>query len=227
MKAYEILFIDADETLFDFRKAEEYAFAQSFSRAGIEAGPEAYRAYDEINKELWRRLERGEIDQKRLRVERFRLLFAALGLELDERAFSDDYVRWLSKASFLLDGAEGLCASLSASRRLFILTNGIAEVQHSRLELSPIRKYIEDIFISEEAGSAKPDRAFFEYACERADLRDKARILMIGDSLSSDIKGALDFGIDSCWVNLAGARNESGLKPTYEVRSLAEIAKLA
>jgi 2-haloacid dehalogenase len=223
---YSLIFLDADETLFDFKKAEEYALDQAFVQRALELNDETRLAYAEINAELWRRLEKGKIDQKSLRVERFRLLFERLGIDHDAASFSDAYVSWLSKASFLLDGAEDLCAYLSEKYELVILSNGIAEVQRGRFALSPIRDLVSDIVISEEEGCAKPDPAIFERALSRAGLFDKAQTLMIGDSLSSDIQGGANFGIDTCWINWSGAPNDTELRPTYEVRSLGEIKNI-
>jgi FMN phosphatase YigB (HAD superfamily) len=138
---YSLIFLDADETLFDFKKAEKYALAQAFDQRGLELTDEAGRVYAKINAELWRQLERGKIDQRSLRVERFRLLFERLYIAQDAALFSDAYVSWLSKASFLLDGAEELCAYLSQKYKLVILSNGIAEVQRGRFARSPIRGY--------------------------------------------------------------------------------------
>jgi len=223
MTKYSLILLDADETLFDFRKAEEYAFAKSFAEYGLEPTENAYHAYDEINTALWRRLEKGEIDQKSLRVERFRLLFERLGLDKDATRVSDAYVAWLSKASFLLDGAEELCSYLYEKYELVILSNGITEVQRGRLALSPIRRYISNLIVSEEEGCAKPDTAIFERALAHAGLFDKSKTLMIGDSLSSDIQGGVNFGIDTCWINWSGAPNNTDLRPTYEVRKLADL----
>lgn len=226
MAEYSLIFFDADETLFDFRKAEKYALEQAFGQNGIELTEETRRAYAEINAELWRRLEKGEIDQHDLRVERFRLLFERLGIAQDAMGFSDAYIDWLSKSSFLLDGAEELCAYLSEKYELVILSNGISEVQRGRFAISPIRRFISDIVISEEEGCAKPDPAIFDRALSRAGLFDKAKTLMIGDSLSSDIQGGVNFGIDTCWINWSGASNETELRPTYEVRDLAGLRSI-
>ena len=203
MKKYELVFLDADETLFDFRRAEAYALKRSFEDRGLEPAESSFAAYDAINKELWRRLEKGEIDQGRLRVERFRLLLEKLGLAEDPEAFGEAYVGRLSEAAFLLEGAEETCRYLSADYRLAIVTNGIKEVQLSRFARSPINKYIEAVVVSEEAGSSKPDTGIFEYACDLLGFHDKSKIIMIGDSLSSDIQGGINFGIDTCWVNAA------------------------
>ena len=231
MKRYGIVFLDADETLFDFARAEDEALRRAFELRGLAPSEGAFRDYLEINAELWRRLERGEVGQGFLRTERFRLLFERRGLDLDAGAFGEDYVGLLAEQAFLLPGAEELCAYLASKYRLAIVTNGIAEVQRGRLGRSPIRGGIELLVVSEEAGWAKPDPRIFARACELLGLsspseRDKAGMLMVGDSLSSDIRGAASFGIDSCWINWKGAANESGIAPTYEVRDLAALRAL-
>jgi 2-haloacid dehalogenase len=223
MKKYDVVFLDADETLFDFRKAEDWALREAFARRGLPLGEDAALAYAEINQGLWRRLERGELDQRTIRSERFRLLFERLGLDEDPLAFGELYVERLSTAAFLLEGAEELCARLSEKRRLAIVTNGIAQVQKSRLERSPIGRFFERVVVSEEVGAAKPDPTIFRRACELMGVEDKSRIVMVGDSLASDIKGGIAFGIDTCWVNLRGAAPDPAIVPTYEARGLAEI----
>jgi 2-haloacid dehalogenase len=226
MKKYELIFLDADETLFDFRRTEAYALRQSFEDRGLEPSKSAFADYDAINKELWRKLEKGEIDQGKLRVERFRLLFEKLSLALEAGPFSETYIGRLSEASFLLEGAEDICRCLSANYRLAIVTNGIKEVQLSRFARSSLKKYVEAVVVSEEAGSSKPDTGIFEYACDLLDFHDKDKMIMIGDSLSSDIQGGVNFGIDTCWVNAASAAKRADPNPTYKVRGLEEIKRI-
>jgi 2-haloacid dehalogenase len=239
MKTYEYLLLDADETLFDFRRAEAFALERAFAERGLVATPEAVAAYDAINKEIWRRLERGEIDQATLKVERFALLFADMGVGLDAADFSELYLGWLGRGSFLIPGAEELCACLAAKYRLAIVTNGIAKVQRPRFEASPIRRHFEAIVISEEVGAAKPQPAIFARACEAMGVFDKSKVLMIGDSLSSDIAGGAAFGVDTCWLNWGAPAPASGgpaiggappafggAAPTYIVRDLAELRAL-
>jgi 2-haloacid dehalogenase len=223
MPKYSVVFLDADETLFDFRKAEGWALNEAFRRRGLSLTDGAGAAYDEINAGLWRRLERGELDQRTIRSERFRLLFERLGIGEDPRAFGELYVECLSTAAFLLDGAEELCERLSATRRLAIVTNGIADVQKSRLARASIARFIERAIVSEEVGSAKPDPAIFAKALELMGVSDRSSVVMVGDSLTSDIAGGIAFGIDTCWVNLRGSAPDPAIVPTYVARSLAEV----
>lgn len=212
---YDIVFLDADETLFDFSKAEGFALREAFAQRGIEASDQAVAEYDRINKGLWRAFERGETTQEKLKTERFRILFAGMGLDLDAEEFGYDYLELLSRGSFLFDGAEELCACLSGKHRLVLLTNGIARVQRPRFEASPILKYFEAVVISEEAGASKPDPAIFLHACALLGIpspgpAEKSRMIIVGDSPSSDIKGGIGFGIDTCWANLRGLDDAEG-----------------
>ena len=223
MKRYELVFIDLDETLLDFYQAEKQALRLSFGQFGLEYSERAVLEYEEINAGVWRKLEQGGIDQETLKVERFRLLFERMHAEADPAAFSATYLQELGKGVFLLPGAEETCAYLSGKYTLVVVTNGIKDVQRSRIGRSPLATYFSALIISEEAGSSKPSPAIFEHACAGLGFTDKAAMIMVGDSLSSDIRGGINFGIDTCWFNPSSKANDSGLQPTYEIKALSEI----
>jgi YjjG family noncanonical pyrimidine nucleotidase len=227
MKCYEIVFLDLDETLMDFKAAEQAALASSFEEFGLQLSSETIRLYEARNTTLWKALERGEIDQERLKVERFRQVFQELGWPVDPATFSAVYIEFLSHGIYPLPQVEETCAYLSERYRLAIVTNGIAGVQYPRILDSGIAQYIEAIIVSEEAGFSKPNPAIFEYGCKRLGFHDKAAMLMVGDSLVSDIQGAVNFGIDSCWLNVAGKPvPQDGPQPSYEIGSLAELRNI-
>lgn len=239
MKRYELVMIDADDTLFDFRRAERVAFAQALTEHGLDPAPEVFSLYGEINHGLWKALERGETTQEKLKVERFARLVEAIAgknihdgnpetepgssVAVDAQSLSASYIAFLSRGTFLLEGAEELCQHLAGDYRLVIVTNGIAQVQRPRFEGSAIRRYIDHIVISEEQACSKPCPDIFEAAANLAGIREKSAMIMIGDSLESDIRGGAAYGIDTCWFNPGGKVNTSGILPTYEVRSLKEI----
>ncbi len=223
MKRYEVVFMDLDETLLDFCQAEKQALRLSFSQFGLEYSERAVLDYEELNAGVWRKLERGEIDQETLKVERFRLLFNRMQADVDPAAFSALYLQELGKGVFLLPGAVETCGYLSGKYALAVVTNGIKEVQRSRIGRSPLEPYFSALVISEEAGSSKPAPAIFEYACAKLDFHDKDSMIMMGDSLSSDIRGGVNFGIDTCWFNPGSKANDSGLQPTYEIQTLSEL----
>ncbi|ULO06717.1 noncanonical pyrimidine nucleotidase, YjjG family [Paenibacillus sp. 19GGS1-52] len=224
---YEIILFDADDTLFDYGMAESHALYNTFAQFGLPTGADDYAAsYKEINHALWKDLEQGRITSAALRVERFNRLFVANELKLNPEEFSAAYLRFLGEGTFLIQGAIELCEEL-ADFRLAIITNGIKEVQTSRIQGSPLCSTFEQIIISEEAGSQKPETGIFDYAFAKLGITDKEKVLIVGDSLTSDIQGGINYGIDTCWFNPLGKVNDSGVLPKYEIRSLSELISIA
>ncbi|AIQ62658.1 2-haloalkanoic acid dehalogenase [Paenibacillus stellifer] len=225
---YEVLLFDADDTLFDYKMGESYALQEAFREFGK---PECFEAclttYQRINKALWKDMELGLVSSADLRVERFARLFAEHGYKLDPGAFSDSYLKHLCAASFLMEGALELCAALPDCT-LAVITNGIKEVQYSRIRGSQLHDAFSHIIISEEVGSQKPEPGIFDYAFNRLGLgpEDKSKVLIIGDTLSSDIKGGNAYGIDTCWFNVRLQPADLGIVPTYEIRSLSELVPI-
>ncbi len=221
---YEVILLDADGTLFDFDQAEHYAFAQTISQQPILAvNEDVFEAYQSINKALWVELEKGKITTEQIKTERFRRLLKDRASEVDIQEISQLYIEKLSEGNFLLEGALELCQYLYEKYRLVIITNGINEVQKSRLARSDIKAYIEWMTISGEAGFSKPDPRIFEYTLEKIGYVKPHKCLMVGDSLTSDIQGGINFGVDTCWVNLDNNVNNTLLKPTYEINHLSQL----
>ncbi|KAB2329041.1 noncanonical pyrimidine nucleotidase, YjjG family [Cytobacillus depressus] len=223
---YEIILFDVDDTLLDFTMSEKQALHNVFAMFGLPTGSVDYRvSYEEINRVLWRELEQGLITISELGVERFRRLFLAHNLEINEKIFSDIYLGYLGKEIHLVRGAVDICENLSGCR-LAIITNGFKEVQTSRIEGSPLCNTFEQIIISEEAGFQKPEKGIFDYAFSKLQIADKSKVLIVGDSLTSDIQGGINYGIDTCWFNPHLKENNLGIKPTYEIRELTDLLKL-
>lgn len=220
---YRTLLFDADGTLFDYDRAETWALTETFSQYGhlFEAGYS--QLYRRLNDPLWDDFERGAITQDRLKVLRFELLFDHLGLDVDPAAFSDSYSHQLGTATFLIDGAEETVAALSNDYRLYIITNGLSEVQRPRFAASALHDHFLDWVISEEVGFAKPDPRIFDIAFERMGWPIRDEVLIIGDSLSSDIAGGIGYGIDTCWYNPNGRQAESSLPITHEIQEIAQL----
>lgn len=226
LNRYRVVIFDADETLFDFAKAEENALRLLFRELKLELSNEILESYDAINKGLWSLLEQGGIRQSELKIERFRQLNEANGIDADPVGCSESYVKHLSKGTFLIEGAEELCRHMAGAYELVLLSNGLSEVQVPRFKNSRLSRYITSYTISEEAGSSKPSVEIFRYMSEKIGFFDKERMLLVGDSLSSDIKGGNNYGIDTCWFNPDGKPNESDAVPVYEIRALAELARI-
>ncbi len=221
---YEIIIFDADETLFDFKKSERDAFKNTMVEFNIEYDENYHlKLYTDINTAIWKELEDGLITQKKLKVERFKRLSDKLNASFDEAEFAKAYMKHLSFASFLYDNSIDLIENLHKDCRLSIITNGLTDVQDNRIRKSIIAKYFEDIVISEEVKVSKPDPKIFELALNNINHTDKSKVLMVGDSLTSDIQGGINFGIDTCWFNPNKIVNKTVIKPTYEVSNLMEL----
>ena len=221
---YEIIIFDADETLFDFKKSERDAFKNTMLEFDIEYDENHHlKIYHGINMAIWKEFEDGLITQKELKVERFKRLSHKLNTKFDEVEFAKSYMKYLSYASFLYDDSIDLVESLHKNYRLTIITNGLKDVQDNRIRKSIIAKYFEDVVVSEEVEVSKPDPKIFEHALNNIKHTDKSKVLMVGDSLTSDIQGGINFGIDTCWFNPNKIVNKTEIKPTYEISNLMEL----
>jgi YjjG family noncanonical pyrimidine nucleotidase len=223
---YSWLWFDADGTLFDYVRAEELALAGAFAAANAEFAAPYLDAYRTINAQLWRALERHELTSAELPVRRFQLLLEALQLPGSAADFSALYLEQLALRADLIDGALEVIQALAPTHRFAIVTNGFQAVQRGRIERSPLKPYIHDLIISEEVGAAKPRAAFFEAAMQRLGHPPKADVLVIGDSLTSDMQGGVDFGLDTCWFNPLGEARPAHLPITYAIKHLRELLEL-
>ena len=227
MSEYTTILFDADDTLFDFKRAEHEAVKDVLALVGLPDTDEIISKYSEINKGYWKMLERGEITKKDLFIARWKSFLDFYGLtDTDAKMIANHYLTMLSQKCYLLDGAEELCEKLCGKFRLFIVTNGYSVVQHGRFDKSPIRKYFEDMFISEEMGAEKPTKAYFDAVFSRIPDFDPEKSVIIGDSLSSDIKGGINAGIDTCWYNPKMANAPENLSITHTVSKLSEIENI-
>ena len=224
---YKVLIFDADETLFDFKKAEKEAFKETILEFGINYD-ESYHfeTYKVINSAIWKELEQGLITQSKLKIERFKRLSDKLKISFDEVEFANAYMKHLANGSFLFEDSTDLIKSIKDKYTLVIVTNGLTAVQEKRIKQSSIAKYFNNIVISENICISKPNPGIFEYTLKDMKNIKKSEVLMIGDSLSSDIQGGTNFEIDTCWYNPNKIENKTDLKPTYEVSSLKELKNL-
>ncbi len=224
---YRWILFDLDGTLFDYDKAEASALEQAFAGAGLPFEAGHLELYRRINQRLWLELERGETTRAELKARRFVELFEAAGLDGDAHAVSETYLESLSTRADLIDGAETVLRALHGRVGLVLITNGLKSVQSPRLAASVIRGYFHDVVISEEVGSAKPEPGIFDAAFERMGAPARHEVLIVGDSLTSDIRGGSDYGIDTCWFNPEGAPGDPALAVRYEIRALGEVPAIA
>ena len=221
------IFLDLDDTILDFQKGERRAITHALRDFGIEPSVELIDRYVAINLDCWRALERGEMTKDQVLVVRFERLFSELMLDLSAEKVQRTYEEYLAGEHDFIEGAEELLQELKKNikYRLFMVTNGIPSVQWPRIRDAGIGEYFDAIFISEEIGNAKPDVRFFNECFQRiGDLRHEECII-VGDSLTSDVKGGLNAGILTCHFNKRNTKY-GDIRPHYEIKSLSELIPL-
>ena len=221
---YKFLLFDLDHTLLDFDAAEDVALDFLLAEEGVEDIQTYKDYYVPMNKSLWKDLEQKKITKKELVNTRFEKLFAHFGIEKDGAYLAERYQFFLSKQGQTFPGVEDLLKTLiHQGYELYAATNGITSIQTGRLEQSGIAPFFKKIFISEQLHTQKPDAAFYEKIGARIPNFDKNHALMIGDSLSADIQGGNNAGIDTIWYNPQHLENTTQLHPTYEVHSYKDL----
>ena len=203
-----------DNTILDFTRAERVAASKALAAMGIQPTDELLKRYHEINEDQWRLFELGE------------LLFDEMGIDASPRETAKVYEGLLGIGHYFMDGAVELLETLSGEYRLYLATNGTSNVQKSRISSSDISKYFQGIYISEDVGYNKPDKRYFEACFKDIPDFDPTETVMIGDSLTSDIKGGINAGIKTVWFNYEGKSRDDGIVPDYEIHSLDEIPGL-
>ena len=220
------VFLDLDDTILDFRQAEAAAIRRTFEEMGLEADDAVLDRYHEINKRHWEMLEEGRITRHQVKTLRFVQLFGELNVECDGDQVWRLYERNLAMGHYFIPGAEELLATLSSRYDLYLASNGTASVQKSRLASAGIGKYFKALFISEEMGANKPSPAYFE-RCFAAipDFRLETAVI-VGDSLTSDIRGGRNVGMRTIWFNPEGKPARADIPADYEFRALSELPAL-
>ena len=217
--------IDVDDTLLDFHLDEVTAISDTLLSFGIDPSEETVALYSSINRALWQALERGEVSREEVLVRRFERLFSALGRDIDPVCARNAYEKRLSCGSGIIEGARELLAALHPKYSVYIISNGTVSVQTPRLERSGLLPYIDGVFLSERIGAWKPSEAFFRHVLSNIPERDKAKIIVIGDSLSADVRGGKTVGLKTCHFN-PSCKPVTDIIPDYTVTKLSEIPEL-
>ena len=222
---YTTLLLDLDNTLLDFNKAEYHAIKTVLKKYGLPNDDSVAKLYSEINLKYWKRFEKGEIEKKDIFENRFLELFSVLGKSRDEKEFSKDYFTLLSEGYYKVDGAEDLlCYLKGKGYYLVAATNGISLTQYKRIKLSGLSKFFDKVFVSEDTGHQKPEKEYYDFIIENIPEKDKTKLLIVGDSQSSDILGGINSGIDTCWYNPKGEKPT--YKSNYHITDLKELKNI-
>ena len=221
------VFLDLDDTILDFQKGERVAIRETFVHFGLPYNDRTIERYIEINLACWRALERGEMTAAQVLIGRFEMLFNEMKIRLLPSDAQDVYQEFLSKQHDFLPGAKELLDELkkSGKYRLYMATNGIPEVQWPRIKDSGIRGYFDDIFISYDFGVGKPKKEFFDRCFEKIESFDPRECIIVGDSLTSDIKGGINAGILTCHYDRRNT-SYSDITPDYKITELSKLVPL-
>lgn len=220
------VFFDLDDTIFDFKKAEAVAVSKTLAEQGVNPDKAVVSRYSEINAVMWKRLEKGELTRAQVLVNRFAQLFEELGVKCNLEETKCKYEKNLSVGHYFIDGALEILKNLSKSYNLYLVSNGTLSVQEGRLNSSGIKKYFKGIFISEQLGFVKPQKEFFDAVFSKIPDFKKEEAIIIGDSLSSDIKGGNNAEIKTCWFNQKRIENNCDVDIDYEIHSLKDLYEI-
>ena len=222
---YKTILIDLDDTLLDFQKSEDVAIRTTIKTLGIEPTEDVVNAYKEINLKYWKMFERKEIEREALLIARFKEFCELLNVtNKDFSLLNETYFHYLSSSPFEIDGADEFLNKLSEKYDIYVITNGVKRVQTIRLSLVNITKYFKKVYISEEIGYQKPSIEFFDFVLNDLNITNKEEVLIIGDSLSSDIQGGINSGIDTVWYN--PKKLKSNINYTYEIKNYDEFFEI-
>lgn len=219
---YQWILFDADETLFSFNSY--LGLKAMLARYAIDFSEQDYQAFQAVNKPLWVAYQNNEITAQDIQTRRFAKLSAQTGvppLKLNQELMME-----MALVSKPLDGVIAMLNALHGKVKMGIITNGFTELQQKRLDNTKTSHFFEIVVVSEQIGAAKPDRQVFEYAFALMDEFDKTKVLMVGDTLASDILGGNNAGIDTCWLNQSGKENDTDIKPTYEINVIEQLIEI-
>lgn len=225
---YKYLLWDVDGTVLDFLASEAYAIKTLFKKYNIgECTDEMIKMYSAINLKYWQMLERNELTKSEILVGRFREFFGLIGVDSGiAESFNKEYQLTLGDHIEFVENAKEMLLAEKGRYTIAAVTNGTKIAQEKKLRLSGLDKVFDGIFISEDVGAEKPNTEYFEYVFNALGITDKSEVLIIGDSLTSDIKGGYLSGIHTCWYNPNHKPNTLGIDATYEIDNLKRVADI-
>ncbi len=226
MSKYKFVLFDADATLLDFKRSEYEAVIDVLEKFLLPVSDEIIAKYSKINDEHWKMLERGEIEKNRLYAARWERFCEYYGFDVNPEELSDYYPLTLAEKSYLMDGALEICQKLYGKYKLYVVTNGKKSVQDGRFDPSPLAPMFDGVFVSEEIGFEKPRVEFFDAVAAKIDGFSRDEAIIIGDSLTSDIQGGINYGIDTCWFDPHNKEVPAGMNITYVINSLSELENI-
>ncbi len=222
--AYNCVLLDFDETLVSFNESEKLSITKVYNKYNIPVTEENIEFYHVENEKMWREFEKGKIKKKDMQNLRFAKVVEKFGLSnVTGEQMNRDYINYLKNSAILFDGAIEFLEDIEDAVTIAIVTNGIETVQQNRLKLSRVIDFADGVYTSEKMGYNKPDKRIFINALKNLGIENHKKVLVVGDNLQSDIKGGINAGLDTCWVNFAGAENTTNIKPTYTALDYTQL----
>ena len=225
--SYNCLLLDLDETLVSFKESEKHAIARLYAKYGIPDTEENLEYYHELNRNLWTDLKDGKLRKPELEKARFSTLIEKFDIRnVKAEQLNKEFEGYLKQSVVPFEGALEFLEDVEDYVTLAIVTNGYESVQQNRLKISRIADFVDEIITSEKAGASKPDKRIFQSAIKKLGISNTKTVLVVGDSLNTDIKGGINAGLDTCWVNFENVENKTGIKPKYTVSSYLELKEI-
>lgn len=224
MKKYEHILFDFDDTLVNHIESEKTALENTCNAFNINFTEGFRNKYYEINRQLWQNLEKGLIEKDKIITERFRLLFIENDIHKDYNDFSFKYIEEFGTTAYLIDNAKEILEYLDEKVKMSIITNGIKGFAPRRSKIVGIYDYFQDFYVSEDIGYSKPAKEYFDFVLEKGNI-DPNTALIVGDSITSDMQGGINAGIDTCYFNFRN-RPKGNLDITYEIKDLIELKSI-
>lgn len=227
IKMIKAIFIDIDDTLLDFSKCAEYAIKESCKDFGLSQGYDIFPVFEKINAELWQQIEKGEITKSQLYGHRWVTVLEKFGItHIDGQKFEEHFLEHLSKSAEKIDGATEILTYLSKKYKIYASSNGPHEQQLNRLKKAGLLQYFDDVFTSELIGVQKPEKEFFDACIRKIGNITPDETILIGDSLTADISGGINFNIPTIWLNTKNKDVRAEVTPTHTVKALNEIKNI-
>ena len=220
------ILLDLDNTIIDFNECARHSIMDIFQDLGFHYDENVFDTFITENVKIWKRLELGEIDKIYLRANRWNIILGKLGIDYDGTIIEERFENGVAKGAYPVEYAYELLQYLYNKYDIYVVSNGFRFVQESRVKIGKFDKYFKELFLSEDIGIQKPDIRFFDYCYEKLGSPPKEELILIGDSLSADIKGGNNFGIDTIWFNKNNDPAPSDIIPTYTVEKLSQIKEI-
>jgi YjjG family noncanonical pyrimidine nucleotidase len=220
------ILLDLDNTIIDFNECARHSIMDIFQDLGFHYDENVFDTFITENVKIWKRLELGEIDKLYLRANRWNIILGKLGIDYDGTIIEERFENGVAKGAYPVEYAYELLQYLYNKYDIYVVSNGFRFVQESRVKIGKFDKYFKELFLSEDIGIQKPDIRFFDYCYEKLGSPPKEELILIGDSLSADIKGGNNFGIDTIWFNKNNDPAPSDIIPTYTVEKLSQIKEI-